>query len=118
MFKRISLLLCVMIMAALVLTACGGSKKQDLTDSKYVGTWECSSLSLMDEKEDLDETYTLILNGDGSGEFIGEGESSKFNWALTSDGFKTSGDVKLTFKDDGNNIKTSFLGVDLVFVKQ
>ena len=117
MKKGISLLLCVMILSCLMMTACGGSKK-DLSDSKYVGTWKCIGLSFKEEQGELGSEYTLTLNGDGTGEFVSEEGTDKITWELTNDGFKTKGDTKLTFKDDGDNIKANVIGVDLIFEKQ
>ena len=39
-------------------------------------------------------------------------------WELTKDGFRTKGDAKMKFKDDGDKIKTTILGASLVFEKQ
>ena len=44
--------------------------------------------------------------------------TSNITWELTKEGFKTKGDTKLTFTDDGDNIKTRLLGVDLIFERQ
>ena len=56
--------------------------------------------------------------GDGTGEIVDEEGTSKVTWELTSNGFKTKGDTKLTFTDDGDRIKTKVIGVDLIFEKQ
>ena len=34
---------------------------------------------------------------------------------LTADGFRTKGGTKLKFRDDGDNIKTTIIGADLIF---
>ena len=119
MKKYISILIVsVMVLSALALTACGGGS-EDLSDSKYVGTWKASSMELMDESEALESDMILTINGDGTGTLSSEGEEdSNFTWSPTSDGFKTKGDMKLKFKDDGDNIKATIIGVDLVFEKQ
>ncbi|MBE6027896.1 MAG: hypothetical protein E7227_04715 [Clostridiales bacterium] len=67
--------------------------------------------------------FKLTLNGDGTGTFVsteddGTEEVSNITWSLTSDGFKTKGDTKLTFKDDGEDITASFMGVDLRFIRE
>ena len=41
-----------------------------------------------------------------------------FSWEPTDGGFKTTGDVKLKFKDDGDNITAKVIGVNLTFEKQ
>ena len=108
----------LMISAVLLLAACGGSGKTDLSDSKYVGTWKAEKMSLKDESEALSEEWTLTLKGDGTGKYVSKEETNNITWELTDDGFRTKGDTKLKFKDDGDNIKTKILGVDLIFKKQ
>lgn len=114
----------VLVLSALALTSCGG-KKQDLTDSKYIGTWKATSLAVAGEDQgDLQGgTYELTLNGDGTGLFHsvapdGTVEDSEVTWELTDDGFRTKGDTKLKFTEDGDNIKTNIIGVDLIFVRE
>ena len=115
-------LVAVLVISTLALTACGGSNSgggnADLSDSKYVGTWKNTGISLGEESGELDSEFTLILKGDGTGELVSEDESGAFTWELADNGFKTKGDMKLTFTDDGDNIKTKLLGVDLTFEKQ
>jgi predicted small lipoprotein YifL len=108
----------LMVTVILLLAACGGSGKTDLSDSKYVGTWKAEKMALKDESEELSGEWILTLNGDGTGKSVSEGETTSITWELTDGGFRTKGDTKLKFKDDGDNIKTKILGVDLVFKKQ
>ena len=58
------------------------------------------------------------INGDGTGTIDDGEEVSEFTWEPTDEGFKTKGDMKLKFKDDGDNIKAKILGADLTFAKQ
>ena len=112
--------LVVLVFSALALTACGGgssASSADLSDSKYVGTWKSTEMTLADESEELGTEWQLVLNADGTGESIGEEETENFTWEPTKDGFKTKGDIKLTFTDDGDNIKTKILGANVIFVK-
>ena len=124
MKKTISLvLITVMVLSTLVLVSCGGGEKEDLSDSKYVGTWKISELALQDESSDLDSEWTLEIKGDGTGTSTsksddGEVETEDFTWSPTKDGFKTKGDLKLTFKDDGDKIVGNLLGIKLIFEKQ
>ena len=119
MKRKLALLICmIMVLSCISLTACSFGGDQDLSDSKYVGTWKLSSLSFQDDSEAFEEDYTLILTGDGKGQFIDEEGESNITWSLTNDGFKTKGDTKLTFTDDGENIKTKVIGVELIFEKQ
>ena len=125
MKKRIAILLSLLMVLTFSLAACGGgSGDADLSDSKYVGTWKAESVSIGEDAGDLDGgVFTLTLNGDGTGTFDSVGddgteETSDVTWELTSDGFRTKGDTKLKFTDDGDNIKTKIIGVDLIFEKQ
>ena len=120
--KGLTLIICMMLVFTFLFTACGGGGNSggdvDLSSSKYVGTWKASHVALKDDTEALDALWTLTLNGDGTGTYVDEESTSNITWELTSNGFKTKGDTKLTFTDDGDNIKTKIIGVDVVFVKQ
>lgn len=126
--------LALLILTALVLSACGSKSsnsnsesstksKADYSDSKYVGTWKALDMSLGDESEAIDDDWLLTLNADGTGILVAndgekEEEPASFTWEPVDGGFKTGGDMKLTFKEDGDNIKTNIFGVDLTFAKQ
>lgn len=122
MKKKIAVLISFMMVLTFALAACGGGNA-DLSDSKYLGEWKADSLSLGEETGNVDGgEYTLTLNDDGTGTFVsiedgGAEETSDITWSLTSDGFKTEGDAKMKFTDDGDGIKTTILGVDLHFVR-
>ena len=120
MKKHISIMIIsIMVLSALALTACGGGSSEDLSDSKYVGTWKATAMEVLDESEAPDGDWILTINGDGTGTLAAEGEEySNCTLHPTDDGFKTKGDMKLTFKDDGDKIKANIIGVDLVFEKQ
>lgn len=119
MKKYLSLFLVVLLlMTALVLTACGGGDKADLSDSKYVGTWKASDVGFAGQTGDLEDEITMTLKEDGTGTLEGSGETSEFTWKLVDGGFKASGDMKATFVDDGDNIKTKIFGAELVFERQ
>ena len=124
MKKKLAILISLMMVVCFSFAACGGGGSDtDLSDSKYVGEWVARSVSVADEEGDLDGgVWTLTLNGDGTGTFVsteedGESESSDITWELTDDGFKTKGDVKLTFTDDGDGIKATLLGIELHFTR-
>lgn len=109
----------ILVFSALALTACGGKDESvDLSDSKYVGTWKNTGINLGEKSGELDTEFTLILKDDGTGQLVSEDEPGEFTWELTDNGFKTKGDMKLTFTDDGDNIKAKLFGVDLTFEKQ
>ena len=126
MKKKIAILISLMMVLTFALAACGGGGGgEDLSGSKYLGTWKAESVSVGEESEGLGDegSYTLTLNGDGTGTFVsidedGTEEVSEVTWSETSDGFKTKGDTKLTFTDDGDGIKTSLLGIGLHFTKE
>ena len=113
----------IMVFSVLALTACGGGgSSEDLSDSKYVGKWKGVEMTFADESEEFQDDIILTINGDGTGTLVGseegETEESSFTWEPTSDGFKTKGDVKMTFKDDGDKITSKIIGVTMVFEKQ
>lgn len=124
MKKRFSMVaIALLVLSALVLVACGGSgasssSGDDASESKYVGTWKADSMALKDDSEELGDDWQIVVNADGTGQSITAEETEEFTWSPTKDGFKTKGDLKVTFKDDGDNIKTKILGVDIIFVKQ
>jgi len=119
MRKRMGIiLLALLVLSALVLSACGESGSADLSDSKYVGTWKAAGVSLGGESEELEDEVIMTLKEDGTGTITSGDETSTFNWKPVDHGFKTSGEMKTTFKEDGDHIKTSILGADLNFEKQ
>ena len=114
----------LLMFSVLALAACGNNGSgntntagNDLANSKYVGTWKVDKMTLGSESEDFDDNWTIVLKEDGTGESIDEEGNHAIKWSLTKDGFKTDGDGKLTFTDDGDNIKTKILGVNIIFVK-
>ena len=121
MKKKLAVLLSLAMVLTFALAACGGGGG-DVSDSKYVGTWVADTMSFAGESGDFDNAITLVLNDDGTGTFSGvdeEGnpEVTDFTWSLTSDGFKTAGDVKLKFKEDGDAIVAKILGAEMRFVR-
>lgn len=121
MKRMISVLLfAVIAVSAFALTSCGGSgdSSAELANSKYIGSWKATSMSLKDASEAFDDEWILTLNADGTGQFVSKEGPTDITWELTDNGFKTKGDTKLKFTDDGDNIKTKLLGVDMIFEKQ
>ena len=122
MKKKIAILLSLAMVLTFALAACGGGGGGDVADSRYVGTWVTEELSFAGESEALENDFTLELKADGTGTFSGTDEDgneevSNLTWSLTGDGFKTAGDAKMTFKDDGDAIVTKILGAELRFVQ-
>ena len=121
MKKKLAILLSMAMVLTFALAACGGGGG-DVADSKYVGTWKATSASLADASEDVDSEIVLTLNSDGTGTISGvddEGveDVSNITWSLIDGGFKTKGDAKMKFQDDGDGIKSKILGVDLHFTR-
>lgn len=119
--KKTIVILAVAMMAmfCVTLSGCGGSGGGDTADSQFVGTWNATSMSIGDESEAYDETCILTLNGDGTGTLEDTEEVTEFNWELTDEGFKTTGDMKMKFVDNGDGtISGKILGTRLNFEKQ
>ncbi len=120
--KKTMMILAVAMAAmfCVVLAGCGGgdSGGSDLSDSKYVGTWEAVSMTLADEEEPFEDKCIMTLNSDGTGTLESEDEVSEFTWELTDKGFKTQGDMKMKFVDNGDRISGKVIGVDLNFEKK
>ena len=122
MKKRLAILLSFAMVLTFALAACGGGGG-DVSDSKYVGTWVSDTMSLAGESGDFDNAITLVLNDDGTGTCVavdeeGVEETTEFTWEPTDEGFKTKGDMKLKFTDDGEQIHAKMFGVSLNFEKQ
>ena len=99
-------------------SAASASGSAAAAESKYVGTWETTNMTLKDQSESLDGTWKLEIYADGTGKSIGEAEEAEeFTWQATNNGFKTKGGVKLTFTDEGDGFKTKLLGVEIHFVR-
>ena len=119
--KRIIAVICLVLTACLFFTACSSSKKepQDLTNSKYLGTWKAVSASIGDTTDPYEDECILTLNPDGTAVFTSaEEDAAKCNWEETDKGIKLTGDSKLTFTDDGNGLTAKILGVKLHFEHQ
>lgn len=116
----------IIIIAALTMfAACGSSGSdatgEDLANSRYIGTWKVATLAIGDVSDGFEgDDFSITLNEDGTGQFVSEEGASEITWSLTKDGFQTvdTDGSKMSFKDDGDNIKTKIIGVDLIFEKQ
>lgn len=121
MKKNLALLLCIaLLLSCTALAACG---KQDVSSSRYVGTYKAVSATMMGETVPAEEVFDydviLELNADGTGRLTsGTEDDGTFTWKETNEGVKTSGDAKLTLKDTGEGLDASVIGVHLLFVKQ
>lgn len=120
MKKTTILLGLIFVISCMVLAGCGGSggdSSADLSDSKYLGTWQAESMSLGDDSEAFEDEVFMTLNGDGTGVMTSADEESSFTWEEIDGGFKTAGDVKMTFTDEGDGFVGKVIGVELHFVK-
>ncbi len=127
MKKMLAILCCAAIaVSCMLLAGCGGSGTADLSDSEYVGTWVAQTIDAFGKEEtteDVNEAIeggmSMTLNDDGTlvADF-GEGEPINATWTETSDGFKTKGDIKLTFKAEDGGVTTNIVGANIHFVKQ
>lgn len=124
MKKKLVILISLAMVFTLAFAACGGGGGEDLSDSKYVGTWVADSMSFAGESGGIDGgVFKLTLNGDGTGNFTsieadGTEEVSNITWSLIDGGFKTKGDSKMKFQDDGDGIVSNVMGVDLHFSRE
>ena len=122
MKKKIAVLtLAMAAMLCVLLAGCGGSSGgdgSDYSDSPYIGNWTAVSVSVGDAEEPFTDKCDMTINSDGTGSLTDAEEVSEFTWQPTDDGFKTKGDVKMTFKGDGEKISGKVLGAKLNFEKQ
>ena len=117
MKKKLSVFVCLlMVLTCLALTACGG--KQNLSNSKYLGTWKAANITMGEESEDFEDEILLTLNGDGTAEMTSADEVTKCTWEETGKGFKLKGDAKMSFSEEEGGVKASILGVEIHFMKQ
>ena len=112
--RMISIFSILAVVATLLLSGCNGNT-EDLSNSKYVGTWKAVSMELGGESEGLSADYSITLKPDGTTEFISDEGTTTGTWKLTDNGFKTSGETKLSFTDDGDDIVGKVIGVTLRF---
>ena len=121
MKKKLAILLSLTMVLAFALAACGGSS-EDLSDSKFVGTWQANTGTFAGESAELGSPFILTLNGDGTGTLSatdedGNEEVSNLTWSLTDEGFQTKGEAKMKFKDEGDTIVSEIIGLELRFAK-
>ena len=82
MKKKIAVLISFMMVLTLALAACGGGGgNDDVSGSKYVGTWKADSASFAGESGALDTDFTLTLNDDGTMTFNDDQNNEAFHQA-------------------------------------
>ena len=119
MKKTVALLSCLLILISCVaLTGCG---KQDLTNSKYLGTWVASRATMLGEEASADEVFSdgwsIQLNPDGTAVVTSKDEVSNCTWRETSKGIKFKGDMKVKATAEGDELVIKILGMQIHFVK-
>ena len=119
MKKRIISVFCLVLIACTILAACGKKSSQDLSNSKYLGTWKAVSISFKGLSDAYEDECYLTLNPDGTAVFYMEGEDeSRCTWQETGSGVKLSGDSKMTFTDAGDALILKLAGSELRFELQ
>ena len=119
MNKRIISVFCLLLIVCMILTACGKQASQDLTNSKYLGTWKAVSISFKGLSDAYEDECYLTLNPDGTAVFYMEDEDeSKCTWQETDSGVKLTGDSKMTFTDVGDALIFKLAGSELRFELQ
>ena len=118
--KRITAILaCLLVLVSCV--ALAGCGKQDLTNSKYLGTWVATKATLLDQESPIDEAVpggmTIKLNPDGTAVVSSEDGDSNCTWKETSKGIKLKGDVKTKATAEGEELVMKIIGLHLHFVK-
>ena len=111
-------LLIMVFMLAILLSACGKRGNKDVANSKYIGTWKCEFMTIGSEKSAPENEIILTLNGDGTAVLASGDDVTNANWEELSDGFKLTGDAKMTFKNEEGGVKSTVLGVTMHFVRQ
>ena len=119
MKKTIAILTCLLVLVSCA--ALAGCGKQDLTNSKYLGTWVATKATAFDEEVAIDEAVPggmkLKLNPDGTATVTSEDEVSNCTWKETSKGVKFSGDMKTKANAEGKELVMKIIGVKLYFTK-
>lgn len=128
MKKRFLITVCfILALSFTLLVGCGGGESaidsdQDLSASKYLGTWKATSVEAGEKTGSVDTGHILLtLNGDGTGElnskYEGEEDKAAVTWGETDGGFVLEGGANAEFTADGDKVKASLFGVDIIFEK-
>ena len=118
--KLLALLLALTLVV--LLAACGGEK----TDDPNAGTWNGVTVSMLGIEMDIVDIFPggiqLELKGNGKGNIIVEGDSSRIQWSCEN-GQLTVGDSSVTMSGtiEGSVLTLQNLlgtGMDIVFEKE
>ena len=118
--KRITAILaCLLVLVSCV--ALAGCGKQDLTNSKYLGTWVADKTRIMNDEANADDVFeggwTIKLNPDGTAVVTSKEQISNCTWSETSKGVKFKGDMKVKAVAEGEDLVIKMLGMRIYFVK-
>lgn len=118
MFRKM-FALCAALVMMVSLAACGGGT--DMSESEYVGTWECTSYVAQGVTVSPDEvgTSTLEFKADGKASYDLIGQTGEADWTETETGVEitdASGTVALTKTDATLVLEQD--GVQFIFEKQ
>jgi len=95
---------------------------QDLTNSKFVGTWEPVSIEFLGNKGDFESESRIDIRADGTALMYSPDEKDEdkkaYIWKETDYGVFLDGksDLKLKYIDDTLYLK--FLGVKIGYIKE
>ena len=120
MKKIIALLSCLLILVSCA--ALAGCGQQDLTNSKYLGTWVATKISIANEESPIEDTIpggmTMKLNPDGTAVVSNKQDGdSNCTWSETSKGIKLKGDMKTSLIAEGEELQMKVVGSRIHFVK-
>lgn len=119
MFRKM-FALCVALVMMVAVAACSSSGT-DMSESEYVGTWECTSYVAQGTTISPDEvgTSTLEFKADGTASYDLIGQTGETDWTETETGVEitdASGTVTLTKQDATLVLEQD--GVQFIFEKQ
>ncbi len=116
--KKITVILCAVLMAAVCLlgTGCGKAK---YADSKYLGKWAATKASYAGMELAVEDIiggeFSFDLNEAGIVTLVVVDEEKSGNWEQTTDGIVFKGEEDLRFVEEGDKLVADYGGVKLTF---
>lgn len=111
--KRVTALLFVVCIAALLLAGCGGSK--------CVGSWKAVSMEGSGIEMSMEgQDYSLEINKDGTAALTDNGVTVQMTWEETDDGIVLSSEdagLQLSGTMDGGELILDYAGFNMHFKK-
>ncbi|MBR4462590.1 MAG: hypothetical protein IKS51_08435 [Erysipelotrichaceae bacterium] len=91
----------------------------DLSNSKYVGTWKCVSVTVFGKTEELTVESRIHINADGTATQTSPEEKRTYTWKETGYGVFLDGKGDLKLKAEGDKLTTRIMGfVTLTYEKE